>query len=144
MPGLQSRGQGGSSGSNSSNSLGWHCAPSHWLHHVEEDTVFRLRVERRCQQHCSLRRTPAWTGREAVLDQSPPRELPSTQFAHQERGAGAGPGGRISGSSERTTCWRVTKKTAAVQVGNISRPGTSSAISDGRKAHCQPRRLVST
>src|SRR5207247_810128 len=33
---------------------------------------------------------------------------------------------------------RVAKKTAAVQVGTRSRPGTSSAAKDGRNAQCQP------
>jgi len=34
--------------------------------------------------------------------------------------------------------WRVTNHTAAVHVGNRSRPGISSATSVGRKAQCQP------
>jgi hypothetical protein len=59
----------------------------------------------------------------------------------QDRRAGAGPGGRISGSPVRT-CWRVTKKTAAVQVGNRSRPGTSSAASVGKKAQCHPNSSI--
>src|SRR5215470_3535562 len=62
----------------------------------------------------------------------------------QCRSAGAGPGGRISGSpvAERTR-WRVTKKTAAVQVGTKSKPGTSSAKNEGRKAQCHPKARVS-
>src|SRR5260370_3247098 len=63
----------------------------------------------------------------------------------QERCAGAGPGGSISGSSvSLRTRWRVTKKTAAVQLGNRSRPGTSSAKKGGRKAQSQPKRHVRT
>src|SRR5260370_34842396 len=63
----------------------------------------------------------------------------------QERCAGAGPGGSISGSSvSLRTRWRVTKKTAAVQLGNGARPGTSSAKKVGRKAQCQPKRRAST
>src|SRR5579885_2576771 len=60
----------------------------------------------------------------------------------QRRGAGAGPGGRISGSPSWTV-WRVTKNTAAVQVGNRSKPGSSSAAKVGRKAQCQPSRRIS-
>jgi hypothetical protein len=58
---------------------------------------------------------------------------------------GAAPGGRISGSVELVAgALRVTKNTAAVQVGNISRPGTSSAAKVGKKAQCHPRRLMRT
>src|SRR6476659_2487395 len=49
--------------------------------------------------------------------------------------AGADPGGRISGSPERTAL-RVMKNTAAVQVGNRSSPGTSSATKLGSRAQC--------
>src|SRR5882762_6256609 len=59
------------------------------------------------------------------------------------RGSGAGPGGRISGSPV-LTCARVTKNTAAVQLGNKSKPGSSSAASDGRNAQCQPSRRISS
>src|ERR1051326_6978842 len=67
------------------------------------------------------------------------------EYADQQsvygRGAGAGPGARISGSPLRT--WpRVTKNTAAVHAGKRSSPGTSSAATVGRKAQCQPRILV--
>src|SRR5947209_15731828 len=65
-----------------------------------------------------------------------PANLPSS--SDYERCCGAGPGRRISGSIVRT-CVRVTKKTAAVQVGKRSSPGTSSAAKVGRKAQCQPR-----
>src|SRR5882724_2287567 len=58
------------------------------------------------------------------------------------RGAGAGPGGRISGSPG-LTCARVTKNTAAVQVGNKSKPGSSSAAREGKNAQCQPSRRIS-
>jgi hypothetical protein len=69
------------------------------------------------------------------------RFVRAIDFDFQDRRAGAGPGGRISGSPVRT-CWRVTKKTAAVQVGNRSRPGTSSAASVGKKAQCHPNSSI--
>ena len=59
------------------------------------------------------------------------------------RRAGAGPGGKISGSPEWTRA-RVTKKTAAVQVGNRSNPGISSAPIVGRNAQCHPRSSTKT
>src|SRR5256885_17172279 len=52
-------------------------------------------------------------------------------------------GGRISGSSGCIFC-RVTYHTAAVHVGNRSKPGISSAPSDGRNAQCHPRRGTRT
>src|SRR5437868_13486341 len=57
--------------------------------------------------------------------------------------SGAGPGGKISGSPEATLC-RVTYQTAAVQVGNRSIPGISSAARDGRNAQCHPSNRTRT
>src|SRR5262249_61841406 len=37
---------------------------------------------------------------------------------------------------------RVTSHTAAVQVGSRPRPGTSSAMNDGRNPQCQPSRRI--